>query len=70
MATIPTLQIPQLGAVSGGIDFSPLASLGELYKKKQQEMSLSELGKGLASGTVDYRTAAASRSRLATSIRG
>jgi hypothetical protein len=39
MATIPTLQIPQMGAVSGGADFSPLANLGNLYQKYQQDQA-------------------------------
>ena len=37
MATIPTLQIPQMGAVSGGADFAPLAQLGQVYQKAQQD---------------------------------
>ena len=39
MATIPTLQIPTQGAVSGGADFSPLAQLPQLYQKYQQEQA-------------------------------
>ena len=37
MATIPTLQIPQMGAVSGGADFAPLAQLGTIYQKARQD---------------------------------
>jgi hypothetical protein len=37
MATIPTLQIPQMGAVSGGADFAPLAQLGTIYAKARQD---------------------------------
>ena len=39
MATIPQLQIPQMGAVSGGADFSPLAQLPQLYQKYQQDQA-------------------------------
>src|SRR3954468_16840243 len=39
MATIPTLQIPQMGAVSGGADFSPLAQLPQIYQKYQQDQA-------------------------------
>ena len=37
MATIPTLQIPQMGAVSGGADFAPLGQLGNIYAKARQD---------------------------------
>jgi hypothetical protein len=37
MPQIPQLQIPQLGAVSGGIDFAPLGQLGQIYQKSQQD---------------------------------
>src|SRR6478609_2060460 len=37
MATIPQLQIPQMGAVSGGADFAPLAQLGTIYNKARQD---------------------------------
>lgn len=53
MAVAP-LSIPQLGAVSGGIDFSPLANLGQVYQKAQEEQArkqtLAQLGQG---GTPD-----------------
>ena len=39
MATIPQLQVPQMGAVSGGADFSPLAQLPQLYQKYQQDQA-------------------------------
>src|SRR4029077_15902296 len=38
-ATIPTLQIPQMGAVSGGADFAPLAQLPQIYQKYQQDQA-------------------------------
>src|SRR6478752_6779336 len=37
MATVPQLQIPQMGAVSGGADFAPLAQLGTIYQKARQD---------------------------------
>jgi len=37
MPQIPQLQIPQLGAVSGGVDFAPLGQLGQIYQKRQQD---------------------------------
>ncbi|MGJ5075495.1 hypothetical protein [Bradyrhizobium oligotrophicum] len=47
---VPTLQIPQLGAVSGGADFAPLANLGNIYKQAQQEQQKREALSALASG--------------------
>lgn len=58
MAIAP-LQLPQLGAVSGGADFSPLANLGQIYQKAKTRQTLSELGQGLADGSIDFNTAAA-----------
>lgn len=49
MAIAP-LQIPQLGAVSGGMDFAPLANLGNVYKQAQQEQQKREALSALASG--------------------
>jgi hypothetical protein len=49
MAVAP-LQIPQLGAVSGGMDFSPLANLGNVYRQAQQEQQKREALSALASG--------------------
>jgi len=37
MPQIPQLQIPQMGAVSGGVDFAPLANLGNIYSKARQD---------------------------------
>lgn len=53
MAIAP-LAIPQAGAFSGGVDFSPLANLGQVYQKAQQDQlrqqTLAQLGQG---GTAD-----------------
>jgi hypothetical protein len=46
-----TLNVPQ-------IDFTPLSQLGEVYKKGQERQMLSDIGKGLADGTLDYKQAA------------
>jgi hypothetical protein len=40
------------------VDFSPLGNLGTVYKQARNERRLSDLGKMLADGSVDYRTAA------------
>jgi len=56
MAIAP-LQIPQAN-INSSYDFSPLANLGEVYKKAQNQQKLSDLGKQLAAGNVDYRSAA------------
>lgn len=42
MAVAP-LQISQLGAVSGGLDFSPLGQLGQVYQKGQESAKAREL---------------------------
>ncbi|MGJ5022332.1 hypothetical protein [Bradyrhizobium oligotrophicum] len=47
---IPSLSIPQLGAVSGGADFAPLANLGNIYKQAQQEQQKRQALSALASG--------------------
>lgn len=39
-------------------DFTPLAKLGEVYREAQNRDKLSALGKQLASGSSDYRSAA------------
>lgn len=57
MAIAP-LNIPQGAAWSAGADFSPLAQLGQVYKKAENERRLADLGRDLAAGTIDYRTAA------------
>lgn len=41
------------------VDFSPLGELGNVYREGQNRQRLSDLGKGLADGTIDYRSAAA-----------
>lgn len=55
---INPLQLPGYVAPQA-MDFSSLANLGNIYKKSQNEMSLANLGKGLADGSIDYRAAAA-----------
>jgi hypothetical protein len=55
---INPLQLPSSQAFSGGLDFSPLANLGKVYEQAQNQQKLSDLGKQLAAGTVDYKTAA------------
>jgi hypothetical protein len=52
------IQLTNPTAYSGGADFTPLANLGEIYKKAQNEARLTELGKQLAAGSTDYRSAA------------
>lgn len=62
MAIAP-LQIPQLGAVSGGMDFSPLANLGNVYRQAQQEQQKKEALSALAGGdpnSLDIRPLLAS----------
>lgn len=56
MAIAP-LQIPQAN-INSSADFSPLANLGEVYKKSQNERRLSDLGKQLAGGNITYQQAA------------
>lgn len=41
------------------INFAPLGNLGNVFREAQNRQSLSDLGKGLADGTIDYRAAAA-----------
>lgn len=41
------------------VDFSSLGDLPQLWRDGQNRQSLSDLGKGLADGTIDYRQAAA-----------
>lgn len=57
MAIAP-LQLPSSQAITPTIDWAPLGKLGEVYKKALNEKKLSDLGKGLADGTIDYRNAA------------
>lgn len=49
MAIAP-LQIPQLGAVSGGADFAPLANLGNIYRQAQAEQQKKQALAALAGG--------------------
>lgn len=49
MAIAP-LSIPQLGAVSGGADFSSLANLGNVYQKAQQDQLRKQTLADLSSG--------------------
>jgi hypothetical protein len=60
---INPLQLPGY-ATPQTIDFSPLAQLGQTFQKAQQQQKLSDLGKGLADGTIDYRTAAAQTANM------
>ena len=55
---INPLQIPSYAAPQT-LDFTPLANLGNVYKRAQNEQKLSDLGRGLADGTVDYKQAGA-----------
>jgi hypothetical protein len=41
------------------VDFSSLGDLPQLWREGQNRQRLSDLGKGLADGTIDYRAAAA-----------
>ena len=40
------------------LDFSPLAKLGEQYREAQTRTRLADIGRGIADGSMDYRTAA------------
>jgi hypothetical protein len=62
MAIAP-LQIPQLGAVSGGADFSQLANLGNVYRQAQAEQQKKQALSALAGGdpnSIDVRPLLAS----------
>jgi hypothetical protein len=62
MAIAP-LQIPQLGAVSGGADFSQLANLGNVYRQAQAEQQKKQALSALAGGdpnSLDIRPLLAS----------
>ncbi len=56
---INSLQLPSAQAITPNVDWTPLGQLGQVYKKAQNEQKLSDLGSGLADGSLDYRTAAA-----------
>lgn len=66
MAIAP-LQLPSSQAVTPQIDWTPLSQLGEVYKKAQNEQKLSDLGKRLADGSIDYRQAAAQAAEMGNS---
>ncbi len=58
MATIPPLQIPSVQAFTPTIDWSPLQKIGESIERAEKRRSLSELGEGVANGSIDLKTAA------------
>jgi hypothetical protein len=55
---INPVSFPTPQAFSGGVDFSPLANLGNVAREAQKQQSLANLGQQLASGNIDYRQAA------------
>ena len=56
---INPLQLPSSQAFTSDLNLGQsLAQLGQVYQKAQNQQKLSDLGKGLAAGTIDYRTAA------------
>src|SRR3954463_12490191 len=55
---VQPLQISQPQAYSGGVDWSPLAKLGEQYKEGVKQDQLADLGKKLADGSINYKQAA------------
>lgn len=56
--SIAPLQLPG-SFQSPTVDFAgSLSQLGQIYKQSQNEAKLSDLGKQLANGTIDYRAAA------------
>lgn len=57
MAIGPISYQPQQ-AFSGGVDFSQLGKLGEVYREAQNRERLSDLGKQLANGSITYQQAA------------
>lgn len=56
MAVAP-LQLPGYAAPQT-IDWAPLDQLGKTLEDNQKRITLADLGKGLADGTIDYRQAA------------
>jgi hypothetical protein len=56
MAVAP-LQLPGYAAPQT-IDWTPLDRLGNVLEENQKRMTLADLGKGIANGTIDYRQAA------------
>ncbi|MEH2525869.1 MULTISPECIES: hypothetical protein [unclassified Bradyrhizobium] len=57
MAIAP-IHYQQQQAFSGGIDWSPLSNLGNVYREAQNRDRLSDLGKKLSTGEISYREAA------------
>jgi hypothetical protein len=55
---INPLSFTQPQAFSGGVDFSPLANLGNVAREAQKRESLADLGKQLAAGKITYEQAA------------
>jgi hypothetical protein len=56
---INPLQLPSSQAFTSDLNLGQsLAQLGQVYKQANNQQKLSDLGKGLAAGTIDYRTAA------------
>jgi hypothetical protein len=64
---VQPLQISQPQAYSGGVDWSPLAKLGEQYKEGVKQDQLADLGKKLAAGTITYQEAAGKIAELGDS---
>jgi hypothetical protein len=54
---IAPLQLPGYAAPQT-IDWAPLDQLGKTLEDNQKRLTLADLGKGLADGTIDYRQAA------------
>lgn len=50
---------PQISSTVDQSQWDRLSGLGDVYRTAQNRQKLSELGKGLADGTIDYRQAAA-----------
>jgi len=55
---ISPLQLPSATLNVPQIDWTPLSQLGEVYRTAQNRQKLSDLGRGIADGSVDYRQAA------------
>ena len=57
---INPLQLPSSQAFTSDLNLGQsLAQLGQVYKQAQNQQKLSDLGKGIAAGTLDYKAAAA-----------
>ncbi|MVT52528.1 hypothetical protein GPL17_18775 [Bradyrhizobium yuanmingense] len=66
MAVAP-LQLPSSQLMIPQIDWTPLGQLAEIYRAAQNKQKLSDLGKGLADGSIDYRQAAAQSAEMGNS---